>query len=188
MAKKSNQEEVRIVAELRLTADQVANIAKLMGGEGTETEKVVAAAQGTLQDIAGGGLVLTGKDISVIEQSAGVSIGNVDDVLEMAESSTGRKGGKLAGWWEVDPTYEETITQMAEFQGREVHELVQSTIDTCVDNGWLYGEVVPNPERVLMPPDAKKELEELLKGQFSNGSELANLIREALGVNSTFIE
>lgn len=179
--------EVLIHTQVSLTQDQVKKLCA-DDPDANVGERISGIATYSLQCLADGGMVVKPLEMRAIEQSIGQAVASGEEILPFIEAGSERAGGKLRAVWYVDPSYEETIRQMAEFQNRPIDEIVQGMMDEAVDQGWLIGEVLPPPARVLMPPEAKARLVSILGKDFSNGAELADLIEHALGATSPFGE
>jgi len=179
---------ILIPVTLTVSQKQVDELMKRLPGDAGPGPAIAAYANSLVCALADGGMILRPDEVDRIEQSIGQEIGGVDDIVPLLEAGAGRSGGKLRGFWEIDPTYEPAIASKAEFQEIPVNELVQRVIDECVDQGWLLGDIIPQPQRVLMTPEDHQRLVDELGGQFYNGTELAAMIHAKLGMTEASAE
>jgi hypothetical protein len=179
--------EVLIHTQVSLTQDQVKKLCA-DDPDANVGERISGIATYSLQCLADGGMVVKPLEMRAIEQSIGQAVASGEEILPFIEAGSERAGGKLRAVWYVDPAYEEQLRQMAEFQNRPVDEIVQAAMDEAVDNGWLLGEVLPPPRRVLMTPDDYNALKDILGSDFSNGTELADLVKKSTGATSPFMD
>ena len=157
-----------------------------MDGEGSPAEKLLGAATGALITLAEGGMMLSAAITSRISEIVGEDI-DPEQLPALVEQALSRRGGKLCGYYEIDPAYEEALREIADQQGVEISALIQDMMDTAMDNGWLYS-IDPRPQQVLMTQEDHAQLESMLGEKFTTGSELAALVRQALGATASLLE
>lgn len=186
MAKaKFSATESLIRTEISLSETRIERLCKAVGPDMPVAETITGIAIHALEAIADGGIMLTPADVDLMSQSIGQPVLGVEDILPLVESGAGMRGGHHRYWVDFDPVDYPVLAQRAEFQGVSVEEICQRVMDEVRDNGWFF-EVNPSTQRVLMTKEDKTELEGLLGKGFSNGTELAVLIKEALGASSPF--
>lgn len=180
--------QILIHTQVEVDEKQLEKILAMVDEEASPAEKVGGLAQTALVALADGGMMLDPLTMRAMEQSIGQPIEGQDQLLALVEEGAGQAGGKLTLRWSVDPVYLPTMQNMADFQGRTVQEIAQNCLDTAVDSGWLIGEVLPNPERVLMSKEDKAALVAVLGSDFTDGTQLAELLKQNLGMTSPFDE
>jgi len=177
-----------IHTQIELESEQIEKLTSMVEEEASVAEKVGGLAQTALTDLANGGMMLEPITMRALEQSIGQAIEGQGQILSLVEAGAGQADGRMVLKWSIDPTYMPQLEAMATFQECSVLELAQRTIDTCVDQGWAIGDVQPMPERVLMSKEDKSAIEQVLGGAFTNGTELSQLLKVALGMTSPFTE
>lgn len=189
MAKPKPTEALKIFnVDLPLTEGQAQKIYELVTEEGlTEAQKIGGVALGLLQHQAEGGLMLKSAEIDAIEQCTGVALEEGIDLIPILSEATGRVEGKLMIPYYVDPADEAGYQAIADAQGRSIEEVFQEITTYVMDNEMVYNVMPPNrPEAVYMLPATKQELEGILEGTFSNGTELAALVKKFIGADGLF--
>ena len=186
MAKNKESADVILHIPLKMSQTRLDALCGVIDGDALATDKIASCATRVLESLADGGLLLEPQQVKSIEESTGQQVASAEDLLPLVEAGAGRAHGKLTVIAEIDPCYEETMQNMADFQGCSKEEVAQRCFDEALDQGWLTGEITPSPARVLMSAEDKKALVEVLGGDFDNGTELAALVMKALNPTVTF--
>jgi len=132
-------------------------------------------------------MLLTSDEVKRIQQATGLDPTCGEDLLPYLSASTGFEDGMHVVKALVDPVWWPGILQVAEYRGWPPEQLIQETLDWCLDN--QHYEYLPEiPRHVLMSEKDVKELEEALGGKFTSGSDLAGLIKKLVGGGGLFDE
>ncbi len=184
MARKTDKADTVVFSsEISLSRDHVSALVEMCDDKTLNQHQVVEALALTcLTQLADGGMLLLASEMQRITDATGISPINGEELIPYLSASTGREEGKLKVSVLIDPAYEESYAEIAKMQDRDIEELFQEGMDMVLANEWAYE--IPSERRpihVLMPPQAKAELEEILGEPFSTGSDLAKLVKKALG-------
>lgn len=179
----AKQRETIINVDVPLSDAQLKVLAEGALGEGTPADKVRGVTVTIMQQLADGGMMLSPLDMKKIVQSTGIDPASGSDLLPFLAKGTGRRDGMRIVEVVLDPVYESAYEEIAKFQGRTLDDLFNDVVRQILDNEWVY-EVNPRPAAVLMAPEDKAELEDLLGAKFENGTALIKLLRNALGADN----
>lgn len=155
----------------------------------TDAQKIGGIALQLLRDQADGGLMIRPGEMQRITEATGVDPECGEDLVQVLSGATGVEEGKHRVAVLIDPSYYPAYQEIAAIQERPVEALFQEAIDAALEQEWVY-QLKPEqaPARILMPPSIKEELEQLLDGKFSTGTELAALVKKAIGGDGLFGE
>ena len=153
----------------------------------SEAQKVGGVALQLLNDLAEGGMMLKSDDMEAIRQATGIDVESGADLIAPLSEATSRKSGMLMIPYYVDPSVEAAYQNIADMQSRTVQELFQEVTDFVIENEMVYN-LLPQqrPDAVYMTPAARAELVGVLEGEFSNGTELAKLVKKFIGADGLF--
>ena len=169
--------------DVRLTPTQAQDIIERIDAPTmTDARRVARVAEVFLTQIADGGMLISPHGITRIREACGVDPETEEEIVALISEGTGITEGKHKVVVLIDPSYWPAYEEIARVSGQTPETLLQETVDTILEREWVY-EIDPGhrPVRILMAPPEKRDLEELLDGQFNSGGELLGLIRKALG-------
>ena len=169
--------------DVRLTPTQAKDIIERIDAPTmTDARRVARVAEVFLTQIADGGMLISPHGITRIREACGVDPETEEEIVALISEGTGITEGKHKVTVLIDPSYWPAYEEIARVSGQTPETLLQETVDTILEREWVY-EIDPGhrPVRILMAPPEKRDLEELLDGQFNSGGELLGLIRKALG-------
>ena len=169
--------------DVRLTPTQAQDIIERIDAPTmTDARRVARVAEVFLTQIADGGMLISPHGITRIREACGVDPETEEEIVALISEGTGITEGKHKVTVLIDPSYWPAYEEIARVSGQTPETLLQETVDTILEREWVY-EIDPGhrPVRILMAPPEKRDLEELLDGQFNSGGELLGLIRKALG-------
>ena len=162
-------------------------LSKMIEGEQPPKEKVVALTTTALTELAEGGLILTGDEVKQITDATGLDPTCGSDLLPFLAVKTGFEDGMHLVHAHVDPVFWAQLEQNAEYRNWPIDQLIQETLDWCLENN--HYEYLPEvPRHVLMTDNDAKEIEELIGGKFTTGTQLATLIKKLVSGDSLFEE
>lgn len=115
------------------------------GGKGDESliPNLTSWSAYFLNNYLQGGIMLTANDLASIKKSTDTEIGAAEDVLKAVQGAKGRKGGKYTVEVELDPVWYPAATEVAEWQGCTVQDVLNEIVNTVVGNGSLYDWMPP---------------------------------------------
>jgi len=186
----SKTTDVIFPVEIRLKATDIPKITGLVTEPGlSDSQKIQVVARDLMDDVVEGGMMVTGEQLQLIEDSTGIEATKegIAAVLPFLTEKSGMEDGFHIVKAKIDPAYYAGYEEIAKAQDKTVDEIVQDVFDAVQANEWVY-EIHPRPECVLMPPAAKAELEELLGEKFQTGTDLLAACRRALSPSSLFDE
>ena len=169
--------------DVRLTPTQAQDIIERIDAPTmTDARRVARVAEVFLTQIADGGMLISPHGITRIREACGADPETEEEIVALISEGTGITEGKHKVTVLIDPSYWPAYEEIARVSGQTPEALLQETVDTILEREWVY-EIDPGhrPVRILMAPPEKRDLEELLDGQFNSGGELLGLIRKALG-------
>jgi len=117
------------------------------GAEGTAHAGVIfGLAQGALEEMAEGGIMLSPVAMERIEQA--LESADEDTIVEACEKSAGRHGAQYSVSVEIDPMYIEPLRQNAEGQGMTLDKFCSEVVNYAMDQGWFFTEVPAHVARM----------------------------------------
>jgi hypothetical protein len=185
MAKKTDT--IAYNTDLKFTAEQSGVLIEMASGDQNPTQKMSQVANHILATVADGGLLLTSKEVQRIVDATGVDPETGEDIVKVLSEATQMEEGCHKVSVRIDPSYYPAYEEIATMQERPVVALFQEVMDMGLEQEWAY-QLTPGqrPATILMRPEDKAELEEMLDGKFQTGTELAALVRKALGTDGLF--
>ena len=125
------------LVEIELTDAQIKAINKRLAVEMSDAEKIAGLAASALEDLADGGIVLSGAIMRQITAVAG-AVENTQQLVSLVEQGQSMNSGRKGYTWYPDPTYTPVLEENASVQGSTVDQLVQDFMDYGVGQGWGY--------------------------------------------------
>ena len=122
--------------EISLTETERAALAA-MAPDRNPTEAIAGLAMGLLQDLAGGGTMLTPVAVSRLRTSVEDPF-DEDQIIGMAEKGARRFGDSVVVEYTIDPIYITPLEDVAKSNGMSLRDLVQSCIGSAFEMGWFY--------------------------------------------------
>ena len=174
--------------DITLSDEEIASVCDQIEADAvSDVQKVRIAAIKLVQGLAQGGLMLWPIEVQKIEESTGVSLGTGDDLLPYLSAATGLENGLYTYKAQIDPIYHQRMEEISQIRGWSVQQMIDEMILACLENNW-YESIPDQPDRILMTAESRKELQELLGQKFDSGTELAELIKQFLGVGVPLLE
>ena len=180
MAKKTT--DITYNMDLTLTAEQAQAVKEMADNPNlTDVQKIGGGALNCLQNLVAGAILLEPDEVARIKEATGAEFSCGEDLIPYLSEATGVEEGYYTFKVKIDPAYHEAVKEIADIRGWEVNQLIQEAIDNAFVNGWF--ESIPDNRiaMVNMSASEKAGLEDLLGGKFSNGTELAAMIRKLTG-------
>ncbi len=177
----TSQPNVILPMEVALSAGQVKYLASMVSGDNQEPEirKAQSVILRLIDDQTAGGLMLNVREVKRITDSTGLDPSCGEDLLPFLQAGTGRTDGCLTVPVKVDPAYEPGLQDIATVRGTDIAGVLRDTVHMVLDNSW-YEHLPVQPAHIMMTEADHAGMQELLGGKFTNGTELAALIRKAL--------
>ena len=144
-------------------------------GDFPVASKVEALAQGFFTDMLLGAIMMSPIEVKKMEETIGKEV-FPSDIMEQFQRGVGRREGRLEFTIALDPADEGPVQAAAEFQGCTIKDVLQK----CWQEAWYQGEFYNRSnfsQHVAMTHEDKKELAAILGKDFSNGTELAGLVK-----------
>ena len=164
-------------AEIELSEKQTKNIIDKVGAIGmTDAQVIEGVAIAALEDIADGGILLSGSEGKQLRSI----LGDVDSnqaIVDAVEAGVGRKDGGPQFFWRVDPTEEPYYRQQAEIQGISFENFSQAVVDWGVANGWA-GALSPGTAVIFITQADLNEVSKILGVDYANGTQMADFIKK----------
>jgi hypothetical protein len=154
------------------------------------SKNLTAAAADALREVANGGVLLTRKDISEIEQSTGVKLRTAAQVRRNIERTSKTKDGKMSLTWNPDPVYNAQLKEMAEMRGSTVYDILQDCMDWVIGEGWPF-DLNPEPVDLKVTPHQASYLRSLMDIEDDTplrGADIIGFLRETVGETSGEME
>ncbi len=181
MAKAVHKADVLVPLEITLNPAQMAYLASMVAhSEDSDFRKVQSVILRLVEDQAAGGLMLRAEEVKRITDSTGLDPSCGADLMPFLQAGTGRAEGCLTCVVPLDPAYEEAVREVARVRGCQAEDIIRDMLHVGFMQEW-YEHLPEQPEHVLMTKADKKSLEELLGEKFTYGTELASMVRKALG-------
>ena len=180
MAKKQ-PDTIRMNLEIDLRAEQIPVLVSMMDNVPghTDMQYIRDMAESLLEQQASGGVMFSGEECKLVEDSTGVILSTAENLLPFLSAETGMQDGMHRVVVLIDPANYPAYEELARTQERTVDALMQEVVDMVQENEWVY-ELHPRPRQVLMTEAAAAELEVFLGAKFATGSELFALLRQKL--------
>ena len=180
MAKKQ-ADIVRMNLEINLQADKIPVLVSMMDSVPghTDMQYIRDMAESLLEQQAGGGVMFSGEECKLVEDSTGVVLDTAEGLIPFLSAGTGMQDGMHRVVVLIDPANYPAYEELARTQERTVDDLMQEVVNMVQENEWVY-ELHPRPRQVLMTEAAAERLEGILGAKFSTGTELAELIEKKL--------
>lgn len=147
----------------------------LVEGDLPPVQKIEKVVNDLVQDLADGGLMLSGIDMKRIQEAAPGA--GPDEIIDAVEESQGLEDGQVVIKWAVDPTLIEPLQNIADTQGTTVQDVVQNMMDTASSEGWFY-EFNPKPHVVFVNVEDFKSIAALLGKEHPTGVDLVKWLQK----------
>jgi hypothetical protein len=139
--------QVDVAVTVTLERDAYEKIQALIEGDAAPAQKIAGVCNGLLEDLAAGGMMLSGSDMERIRET--LRDADAAAIIEAVEESSGMDEGQVVVRWRVDPTLTGPLQQIADQQGMTVDEVTQNLMDTACDQGWFY-QFNPQPHAIFV--------------------------------------
>lgn len=192
-----------LVVELTMKSSHVNAIASSVPGEAPMPSKIAMAALGLMEDVAEGGIMLPHLPVQRMTEALGREPG-VNDIVEKFSIGCGRRGSSLAITIYLDPVDEPVAIEAARCNGfQDPQSYMQTMWNDAWERGWFHPVSIQNPHggnpvqlspndpmpaHVRMSAGDYAELKSFLGKDFSNGTELAALVKELASGGGIFAE
>lgn len=148
-----------------------------------DIKSIGTAAADALREVANGGILLTRKHVSQIEQSVGYKVRTAAQIQRNLEGASRRKGGKRVLTWTPDPVYDGTLDEMAQMRGIPVEDILQECVDWVISKGWIF-DLTPEPIPLQVTQAEAAYLRSLMEVDEDvplRGADVVRYLREVVG-------
>ena len=168
------QQTVAVPITVTIPKDAYDKILAMIPGDSQPGQKIAAACDGLIADIAEGGLMLPGDHVERI--TAVLEGADPDGIVKAVEASAGMDEGQVVIRWRVDPSFVGPIQEKADVQGLTLDQVIQNMMDTATAAGWFY-DFNPMPRSVFMTQEDDAVLTELLGKPEFTGADLVEWLQ-----------
>jgi len=135
--KQKKQEKIIQINVALSEEDAIALTNSVPDEYGSPIDKLSGVATALLQEQAGGGMMLSGEVMEMVQTVTG-HLGEGADLVPWVEKAGNKDGDATIVSWRVDPTYYPLLENIAAGQGRPVEQVIQEILDWVLGQGWGY--------------------------------------------------
>lgn len=168
-------EAVQVPVTVSLDESSYHKLLGLIPGDLPPAKKIEGFANGLVEDICQGGLMLSGDDVSRIREVSPNA--GPEEIISAVGDSGGMEDGQIKVPFYLDPTLLGPLKDIAEMQGFSVQEVVQNMMDHAIEQGWFYA-LEPQPKCLFLEQDDYHQLAKVMGKGSPTGADLMEWLKQ----------
>lgn len=151
---------------------------RIPGEELTAIDKLASVAEGLMEQLAEGGIMLSAADVERLSET-GHEVADAEDIVKMAESAVNFDQGQYVFRAVIDPANMPPLEELAKSNGISVEQMATDMLNYGIEQDWLY-EVPPGYKSVRLTPEQNRMIAAMIGVPDFNGVHLEKFLREKI--------